>query len=408
MKVLVFTNLYPNNVWPNHGVFIKERMTHFAKLDGCTIKVVAPVPYFPRLRVSWRWKFSQVVPMEVRDGIEVYHPKYLMIPKIGMSLYGLMMFLSVLRTVRRIKRNFDFDLIDAHFVYPDGFAAVLLGWIFGKPVVISARGSDINLYAKFPLIRKILRYTLCKADKVIAVCQALKDAMVELGTANEKIFVIPNGVDHRKFFQLPPEDARRKVGLPAGKKVILSVGGLVPRKGFDLLIKTLGLLEQILEDDLYLVIIGDGPSRSDLERLIGSLGLRGRVLLAGNIPHEELYAWYSAADLFCLASDREGWPNVLLESLACGTPVIATNIWGVPEVIQSDKVGFLTERSEKALATAILRGVQTTWFAEEIVAYAQRHTWESAAVSVRDVFDDVLKKYSRVIVNQAGLFGCRN
>src|ERR1044071_6415489 len=306
MKVLVFTSLYSNNVWPNHGVFIKERMTHFAKVDGCEMKVVAPVPYFPAIKINWRWSYSQVKVLEIRDGIEIYHPRYFMTPKIGMSLYGLTMFLSVLRTVRKIKTNFDFDLIDAHFVYPDGLAAVLLGWFFKKPVVVSARGSDINLYSHFPVIRKILQYTLRKAYGVIAVSHALKEAMVGLGISDEKIFVVPNGVDHRKFFPVPKRDARKTLGLPVDKKIILSVGGLIPRKGFDLLIKALKLLRQEHFRDLYLVIVGEGPSRPDLEQLIASIGLTQCVRFVGSVPHQELYAWYSAADLFCLASDREG------------------------------------------------------------------------------------------------------
>jgi teichuronic acid biosynthesis glycosyltransferase TuaC len=174
MKVLIFTSLYPNNVWPNHGVFIKERMTQFAKLDGCDVKIVAPVPYFPRFKLNWRWRFSQVVRREFRDGVEVYHPRYFMTPKVGMVLYGWMMFLSVLPIVKKIQKNFDFDLIDAHFIYPDGFAAVLLGQLFGKPVVVSARGSDINLFETLPVIRKLLQYVLRKAARVIAVSQALK------------------------------------------------------------------------------------------------------------------------------------------------------------------------------------------------------------------------------------------
>src|SRR5262249_21430057 len=154
MKVLVFTSLYPNNIWPNHGVFIKERMAQFAKLNACEVKVVAPVPYFPAVKLNWRWRFSQIAPVEIRDGLEVYHPRYFLIPKVGMVLYGLMMFVSVLSTVRRVQRSFDFDLIDGHYVFPDGFAAVLLGRFFGKPVVVSARGSDINFYSNFPVIRR--------------------------------------------------------------------------------------------------------------------------------------------------------------------------------------------------------------------------------------------------------------
>src|SRR6516164_1671699 len=163
MKILVFTSLYPNQVWPNHGIFIKERMARFAKRDGCEIKVVAPVPYFPAININWRWKFSQVARREMRDGIEVYHPRYFLTPKVGMALYGWLMFFSVLPVVQKLRKDFKFDLIDAHYVYPDGFAAVQLGRLFKRPVVVSARGSDVNLYRTFPLIRKLLQYVLRNA-----------------------------------------------------------------------------------------------------------------------------------------------------------------------------------------------------------------------------------------------------
>src|SRR5215510_5748560 len=127
VKVLVCTSLYPNSIWPHHGVFVKERMTQFARLEGCNVKVVAPVPYFPPVKITPRWHFSQIPRCESIEGITVYHPRYFMTPKVGMSFYGLTMFLSVLRTVAKIQQDFSFDLIDAHYVYPDGFAAVLLG-----------------------------------------------------------------------------------------------------------------------------------------------------------------------------------------------------------------------------------------------------------------------------------------
>jgi teichuronic acid biosynthesis glycosyltransferase TuaC len=392
MKVLVFTALYPNNIWPNNGVFIKERMTRFARLDGCEVKVIAPVPYFPALKGNWRWQFSQVLHQEIREGIEVYHPRRFMIPKVGMALYGLMMFLSVLPTVKRIRKDFDFDLIDAHWVYPDGLAAVLLGRVFKKPVIVSARGSDINLYSNFPVIRRLLQYTLGKADKVISVCAALKEAMIRLGIPAAKIAVVPNGVDAEKFHRVPKEAARIRLGLPADKKIILSVGGLVSRKGFDLLIKALNILLTKGFRDLYLVIIGDGECREKLEKLISFFGLDNNVRLTGSILHKDLYSWYSAADLFCLVSSREGWPNVLLESLACGTPVVATKVWGVPEVIGSDEVGLLTERTEQAIAETILLALRKEWRSDDLIEYAKKNTWEGTAWGVRHVFESALAR----------------
>jgi glycosyltransferase involved in cell wall biosynthesis len=399
MKVLVFTSLYPNNVWPNHGVFIKERMSHFAKLDGCEVKVVAPVPYFPAIRINWRWRFSQVVPREIRDGIEVYHPRYYMIPKVGMILYGFMMFLSVWGSVSRIRKTFDFDLIDAHFVYPDGFAAVLLGRILGRPVVVSARGSDINRYSTFTLIRSLLRYTLKRADKVIAVSKSLKEAMIQLGIPGGKISVISNGVDMKKFRALSKSEARVKLSLPVDGKVILSVGHLTRNKGFDLVIKAVRiLLEDRRQQNIRLNIVGDGIFVKDLERIVSELDVGSQVSLRGTVSHEELFLWYSAADLFCLASEMEGWPNVILESLACGTPVVATFTGGVPEIISSDKIGLITKRNERNIADTIHHALNKSWQSQKLIEYARDHSWERAARSLRQLFESAQNDFRRRVV----------
>jgi len=391
MKVLVFTSLYPNHMSQNHGVFVKERMVNVANLNGCSLRVVAPVPYYPRFGSGWRRSFSMIKPYEVIEGIEVNHPRYFMTPKVGMTFYGMKMFLSVLPTVIRLQKEFDFDLIDAHYIYPDGFAAVLLGSLFRKPVVVSARGSDINLYKEFPLIRRLLQYTLGKADRVIAVCQALKNEMIRLGVPPEKVAVIPNGVAPGKFYPIPKNKARNRLRLPVDRKLILSVGELIPRKGFDLLIQAVKLLSnECRRETPHLVIIGEGRMRQKLKRLISSLHLEESVYLVGAIPHEELHLWYSAADLFCLASSREGWPNVVMESLACGTPVVATSVWGTPEIIQSDRVGILTKRSPREIAANISLALSKSWQADELVEYTSEHTWERVARSVFHEFKLVL------------------
>lgn len=390
MKVLVFTNLYPNHMMPNHGVFVKERMTKFAGLDGDQVKIVAPVPYFPPLKFNWRWKYSQVARRETIEGLEVLHPRFVIPPKFGMSLYGLLMFLSTLPAVMKLKRDFDFEVIDAHYVYPDGFAAVLLGSFFRRPVVVSARGSDINLFSRFPIIRRLLKLTLRKAAAVIAVCHALKDAMVNLNIPAAKITVIPNGVDTAKFFPVAKQVARRQLGLPDGK-IILSVGELIPRKGFHVLIQALELLvREHGRQNIRLIIVGEGAYRKTLEGQIASLKLVKHVRLAGSVPHAELYKWYSAADLFCLASDREGWPNVILESLACGTPVVATAIWGTPEILTSDKVGMLTKREVRDMAEKLSLALDKSWQSQEIVDFAGAYTWEKVALLVSHVLAEVL------------------
>jgi glycosyltransferase involved in cell wall biosynthesis len=391
MKILVFTTLYPNNIFPNFGVFVKERMTSFARLEECQVRVVAPVPYFPPVKIGSRWKYSQVVAREVLEGIEVFHPRYFMTPKVGMALYGLMMFFSVLPAVLRLKKAFDFDLIDAHYVYPDGLAAVLLGRFFKKPVVVTARGSDIHLFAKFSIIRRLLCYTLHKADHVVAVSGALQQAITRLGIPAKKISVIPNGVDNKKFYRFSKREARARLALPPNETIILSVGRLLPVKGYDLLIVAFKkVLENFREKNLRLIIIGEGESRLDLEKMIGVLGLNEHVILQGAVPHRELYLWYNVADLFCLASEREGWPNVVLEAMACGTPVVATNVWGIPEIIVSEELGLLARREEREIAEAINTALNRNWQSEIILQYTQDKTWDKVALAVADVFQSVL------------------
>jgi len=322
--------------------------------------------------------------------MDVYHPRYFMTPKVGMMTYGILMYLSAIRTITRLQKTFEFDVIDSHFVYPDGFAGVLLGRHFRKPVVVSARGSDISSYSRFPLIRPLLRYTLRRADRVIAVCKALKDAMVDLNVPADKIFVVPNGVDPGKFSPYQRTEARRKLGLP-NTTILLSVGNLIPLKGFHLLIKALKILiTDFSRTDLHLVIVGEGKSRRELQALITELQLEAHVRLVGSQPHQELFLWYSAANLFCLASDREGWPNVLLESLACGVPVVATAVWGIPDIICSENYGLLTDRDEHALARTINLALESSWNREAIVSYAMSRTWDRVADSVSEVLASAL------------------
>jgi len=383
MKILVFTTLFPNNIWPNHGVFVKERMSAVAGVDGCELRVIAPVPYHPPIRVGKRWGHSQVAREEVIEGIQVYHPRYFMIPKISMPFHGIMMFLSVFLLVKRIQRQFDFDIIDAHYVYPDGFAAVLLGRIFRKPVVVTARGSDINVFTDLPFIGQLVRYTLEKVDGVIAVSDALKKRIVELGIPEKKIGVVPNGVDPTKFHPMVKSRARKNLGLPNHGKVLLSVGGLSLVKGFDYLIRAIKILiDEFRETDVLLVIVGEGELRKELLRMISAYSLDGHVRLVGAVRHHELGLWYSAADLFCLASRSEGWPNVVVESLACGTPVVATAVGGIPEIINCETLGVLMDSNDRQIAETISKALKQVWRPQEIAGHMEQYTWENAAKSV--------------------------
>jgi glycosyltransferase involved in cell wall biosynthesis len=145
--------------------------------------------------------------------------------------------------------------------------------------------------------------------------------------------------------------------------------------------------------DVHLCIIGEGRERESLQSMIGHLGLDERVELLGHRPNEELSLWYNAADVFCLASSREGWANVLMESMACGTPVVATNVYGAPEMITKDVVGILVERNEEAIAEGLIAALERPWDRQVIREHVAGRTWDVVAREVRDVFQKVLNSH---------------
>lgn len=387
-RVLIYTSLFPNSVRPVHGNFILERMRHLTSYLDMT--VVAPVPYFPRRNINQYWfKFANIPHSEQFAGFEVDHPRYVVIPKVGMVTHGLSMYAGSVAQVAKRLNHADYDLIDAHYVYPDGFAASLLGARFNKPVVISARGSDVNQFVQFTTIRPMIRRVLKKAAKVIAVSESLKNVMVEAGCPAEKISVIPNGVDAGKFAPQPRAAARKKLGLDGERRMILAVGNLNDNKGFSILIDAVARLRTACPDVL-LVIIGDGALKGALREQIERLKLGNHVLMAGPVAHAELSPWYSAADVFCLASLREGCPNVVLEAMACGCPVVATRAGGVPDLIHSPSLGLLVERTAEAFEAGIAQALNRSWNREEIVRHGNGHSWEAVSARLLTLYSEVL------------------
>jgi len=392
MRVLVFTSLFPNHIRPQHGVFIKERMTRVAALPGMELRVVAPVPYYPSVLPGSRRQYARVPREEVIEGLPVSHPRYFMIPKVATGWHGPMMARGLQPFLERIRASFDFDVIDAHYLYPDGYAAVAMGRALGKPVVVSARGSDINVFREIPSVRGHLERTLAGASAVVAVSEALAAAMRNLGADPRKIRVIPNGVDARKFHPVEREAARGRIGAGPGR-LLLSVGHLTANKGFDRMLRAFRALRNAGgREDVRVAIVGEGAYRKELERLIASLGIGDRVRLAGEVPHAELHLWYAAADLSCLFSRHEGWPNVVLESMACGTPVLATPAGGIPEILGNQTAGTLADGDDEALARAMATALDRSWDRDSIVRFASGHTWERAAGAVRDVLASVISR----------------
>lgn len=397
MTILTFTTLWPNAEQPDFGVFVKHRVAAMVKLGGVDIRVVAPVPYFPgslpfgvlnRMPAHWR-RMVRVPEQELIAGIETFHPRYLVTPKIGMFFYGGWMARGAEETWRRLHLERRIDLIDAHYVYPDGYAATLLGRRLNIPVFITARGTDINLFSRMPLIRPKIVKALNRASGIIAVSQALKWRMIELGIPEEKISVISNGVDREMFHPRNRRQARHKLGLNSEDQIVLAVGALAPVKGIDRLISALALLARHEPGrPIKLYVIGEGPERAALEAQITNLNLQNRVSLLGAKPQMELADWYSAADLFCLASHREGCPNVVIEALACGLPVVAADVGGIGELVKKDCGRLLAAPSPENLAAEIKTSLATSWDKPKIVECSGARSWTNVAQEVINHFTE--------------------
>jgi len=367
---------------PDFGIFMFHRTAHLAKREGNVVEVVAPVPYVPSfLKGTARGSVVSIPPTEQIGNLQVHHPRYLLVPKVSMPFHGLLMYAACLRYVKHLHQKLRFDCIDAHYVFPDGLAAVLIGRSLGIPVVVSARGTDIHTFQGFTTVRPQIRWALQRAQGVIAVSDSLRRIMLEIEPTVGTIEVIGNGVDGRRFF---PEDQRRsreKLGLDPQGRIIVSVAALKHVKGPDLLVRAAALLKKSFAR-CKVLFIGVGPELRSLQQLAEQLDCAGVCQFVGSVPNEQLRTYFSAADVSCLASRKEGWPNVILESLACGTPVVATAVGAVPQLLANPELGIVVEPSPEAICAGLLRALQQEWNPQAISAYAQGHTWENVAARV--------------------------
>ncbi|MDX2029381.1 MAG: glycosyltransferase [Blastocatellia bacterium] len=387
MNLLVLTSLWPNAEQPDFSPFVRQRIAAIAR--SAEVRVVAPVPYFPRrirsTLVPAHWRRAARIPMaEEVAGFETAHPRWLATPRIGMRFYSRWMARAVEPALRRMHAERPIDLIDAHYVYPDGHAAVLVARRLGLPVVITARGSDVHQFSEMAAIRPLIREALAAADGVIAVSGALRRRMVELGIPEEKIAVIRNGIDGAVFAPRDRAAARRRLGVPAERRMLLSVGHLVPVKGFDRLIDAMDSIEA---RDVALHIVGEGPERPRLAERIRARALQDRVFLPGARPHAELADWYSAADLFCLASLREGCPNGVLEAMACGAPVLAADVGGIAEILPPACGRVLAPASSEDFAAGIARALERQWDRDEIARRGAARAWPQVAAEVLEYYE---------------------
>ncbi|MCG8552014.1 MAG: glycosyltransferase [Desulfobacterales bacterium] len=397
-RILSFSTSFPTNHDPIPGVFVKERVRNVDALPDFETKVIAPVPYFPPISKFERWyKFSQIPKKETIDGLEVFRPRYFLVPKIGHYIHAASIAYASFPLVKKLQKNFDFDLIDAHFIFPNGVAAEMIARRLNKPFVVTCRGEDIEKFPALPYIGDQIRQTLKRADALVALSERIEKAMLANGADPKKITRIGNGVDCKKFTPVPKKDARKTLNLPQDRPVVISVGYRLELKGFHLLVDTIPKLLKKFPN-LLVVIIGGVASWGEdytpvIEERIKANQVENHVMLAGPRPPKEMHLWYSATDLFALLSSREGSPNVVMEATACGAPVLATSVGGIPEIINDPRLGHLIpERTVQDAAEGIEKALSADWDRKYIRNVTETRSWEGTANKVGRIFNNLCSR----------------
>jgi len=393
LDLIVFSSLFPSVARPAAGLFIRERM--FRVAQHRSLAVVSPQAWFPgqalirRLRPGYRPPASA---QEIQQGIRVYHPRFLSLPGLLRRLDGASMALCSFFLVRRLRRE-GARLIDAHFGYPDGDAATRLGRWLGLPVTLTLRGTEVP-HSRNPVLRRRLVRALGAAARVFSVSDSLRQLALELGVDASKTEVVGNGVDTHVFHPVDRAAARIRYGLPEQARVLISVGGLVERKGMHRVIDCLPPLMAQHPDLHYLIVGGgggEGDQRPELEAQVARLGLAGRVHFLGTLPPDALKWPLSAADVFVLATRNEGWANVFLEAMACGLPVVTTDVGGNAEVVCRDELGSIVPFGDAAaLQQALDAALDRDWDRAAIIDYALANQWDKRVTQLLRAFDVLL------------------
>jgi teichuronic acid biosynthesis glycosyltransferase TuaC len=372
LRVLTISSLFPDSRRPRFGPFVERQTLGLAAHPDVDLRVVAPIGLPPMpLALHPHYKALRGLPSrETWQGVDVYRPRFAHIPKTNGRFDGAAMARALVPLLHEIRTEFAFDVIDASYFFPDGPAAVSLGATFGVPVSIKARGSDIHVWGAAPPTRAQILEAAQKADGLLVVSAALKADMVMMGMPADKISVHYTGVDLDHFVPVDRVAAKAKLGIVG--PLVVCAGNLLEAKGQRLVIDALAKIE-----NATLVLIGKGPDRDVLEAKVATLGLGDRVRFTGSIDHADMAMWLGAADVMALASASEGLANVWIEALACGTPIVITDVGGAREVIDRPVAGRIVDREADAIATAIAGILASAPDQHDVRAVAERFTWEA-------------------------------
>lgn len=351
LHVLSLATLFPDETRPNFGIFVEQSLKALARQPGVTLTVIAPlgIPPWP-LSLNRRYAKLRALPLaEERNGLTILRPRFTLIPKLGARLNASAMARVVLPVARAMLARDALDVIDAQFFHPDGAAAHRLATALALPFSIKARGADISMWSQRIDTGPPILAAAHAAAGLLSVGQALKADMVAVGMPGEKIRVHYTGLDATRFRPMDRAEARAEWGVSGDAPVLLTVGAVIPRKGQSLVIEAM----RDLPGDAVYLMAGAGDDARRLKGMAAAQGISDRVRLLGAVPNARLPSLYAAADLMVLPSASEGLANAWVESLACGTPLVLSDIPPAHEVIDGADAGMIAAAEPKALAAAI-------------------------------------------------------
>lgn len=391
-RVLSLATLYPNAHVPRFGTFVARQMEALAARGDWDVTVINPIGVPPVPMGRYR-ALAQAAKSGNEVGVTVFRPRFTLIPSVGGPFNPAMIVRAALPLARRLHAEAPFDLVDAQFFYPDGPAAARIAEDLGLPLSIKARGADISHWGMKAYANRKMRAAAEQATGLLAVCEALADDMAEIGLPRDKITVHYTGLDRSLFRPLDRTESRAflashfGITLAQDARLVASIGALIPRKGQHFVISALAQLP-----NTHLALVGAGPDRAALAELAKELGLEDRVHFLGSIGHGNLPRVLSAAEASALPSESEGLANAWVESLACGTPLVITDVGGAREILTDDATpaGRIVPRNADAIAAALQSLFAEATPPEVVCQSAARFSWEANAAALAAYYEQLI------------------
>jgi len=393
LRVLAVTRLFPNRVEPFACAFQRQQLGALAR--RCSVEVLAAIPTVAgasllgdRTRVG---RLTRVPSRDEIEGIPVLHPRVPYLPGVSAlpvlaPLNAPLYLAGLLPHLPRLRGRF--DVVLGAFLYPDACAAAALSRALGLPYAIKTHGTDVNVVAGWPSLRPMIARALRGAAFSIGVSRPMVDALVRLGAPPERTVLIANGVDRGLFRPRDPCCARRAAGLPDNGLIVLFVGLLDKDKGLRELCAAFEAIQRArpLPSPVHLVLVGEGAMGRELAaQAARHVAGPGQMILAGPRSLAEVARYLGASDVLALPSYHEGTPNVVLEALAAGRPVVATRVGGIPDVITHGATGLLIPAKDvAALTDALVEALSRPWDPELLRASAPP-SWAESAGALYDV-----------------------